>query len=222
VQAAGREWQEPDHGIWEVRTSGRLFTYSAALCQVALDRGARIAKRFNLPGDGAGWDASAALIKRAIVERSWDEKMHSLTEHLGGGGLDASLLSLPLRRVIRADHPRMIATTAAIAARLSAGKELLYRYLPEVSPDGLPGHEGAFLLCSFWMVDNLAHQGRLDEALEMYRSLCARAGSMGLLPEEIDPGSGAFLGNYPQAFSHIGVISSGVNLARLMKKGASL
>jgi GH15 family glucan-1,4-alpha-glucosidase len=222
VQAAGREWQEPDHGIWEVRTSGRLFTYSAALCQVALDRGARIAKRFNLPGDGAGWDASAALIKRAIVERSWDEKMHSLTEHLGGGGLDASLLSLPLRRVIRADHPRMIATTAAIAARLSAGKELLYRYLPEVSPDGLPGHEGAFLLCSFWMVDNLAHQGRLDEALEMYHSLCARAGSMGLLPEEIDPGSGAFLGNYPQAFSHIGVISSGVNLARLMKKGASL
>jgi GH15 family glucan-1,4-alpha-glucosidase len=222
VQAAGREWQEPDHGIWEVRTSGRLFTYSAALCQVALDRGARIAKRFNLPGDGAGWDASAALIKRAIVERSWDEKMHSLTEHLGGGGLDASLLSLPLRRVIRADHPRMIATTAAIAARLSAGKELLYRYLPEVSPDGLPGHEGAFLLCSFWMVDNLAHQGRLDEALEMYHSLCVRAGSMGLLPEEIDPGSGAFLGNYPQAFSHIGVISSGVNLARLMKKGASL
>jgi GH15 family glucan-1,4-alpha-glucosidase len=221
VQAAAKEWQEPDHGIWEVRTSGRPFTYSAALCQVALDRGARIAQHFNLPGNIAAWQVAAAQIKNAILEQSWDEKIHSLTEHLGGGGLDASVLSLPLRRVIPADHPRMIATTAAIAARLSAGNGLLYRYLPEVSPDGLPGHEGAFLLCSFWIVDNLARQGRLEKAQELYRSLCARAGSLGLLPEEIDPGSGAFLGNYPQAFSHIGVISSGVNLARLIKKAAA-
>jgi len=116
---------------------------------------------------------------------------------------------------------RMVATASTIASGLSAGKGLLYRYLPEESPDGLPGHDGAFLLCSFWLVDNLAHQGRLDEALDLSGSLCARAGSLGLLPEEIDPGSGAFLGNYPQAFSHIGVISSGVNLARLMKKAAA-
>ena len=221
VQAAGREWQEPDYGIWEVRTPGRPFTYSAALCQVALDRGARIARRFNLRGDIADWEAAAAQIASAILEKAWDEKVRSLTEHLGGGGLDASLLSLPLRRVIPADHPRMIATTAAVAERLSAGKGLLYRYLPDVSPDGLTGHEGAFLLCSFWMVDNLAYQGRLDEALDLYGSLCARAGSLGLLSEEIDPGSGAFLGNYPQAFSHIGVISSGVNLARLLKKACA-
>jgi GH15 family glucan-1,4-alpha-glucosidase len=221
VQAAGREWREPDHGIWEVRTSGRPFTYSAALCQVALDRGARIAQRFSLPGDIAAWNADAAQITKAILEESWNEKIHSLTEHLGAGGLDASLLSLPLRRVIPADHPRMIATTVAIAERLSAGNDLLYRYIPEVSPDGLPGHEGAFLLCSFWMVDNLAYQGQLDKALDLYESLCARAGTLGLLPEEIDPGSGAFLGNYPQAFSHIGVISSGVNLARLLTKGSA-
>jgi pentatricopeptide repeat protein len=115
----------------------------------------------------------------------------------------------------------MIATTAAIAERLSAGNGLLYRYLPLVSPDGLAGHEGAFLLCSFWMVDNLAQQGRIDEALELYRSLCARAGTLGLLSEEIDPNTGAFLGNYPQAFSHIGVISSGVNLARLLRNQAA-
>jgi alpha,alpha-trehalase len=218
VEAARTEWQAPDHGIWEVRTSGRPFTYSAALCQVALDRGARIARRFNLPGDQSGWDAAARQIKRAIIEQAWDEKMQSLTEHLGGGGLDASLLCLPLRRVLPADHPHMVATTAAIAVQLSAGNGLLYRYLPEISPDGLPGHEGAFLLCSFWLVDNLAQQGRLDEALDLYRSLCERAGTLGLLPEEIDPSTGAFLGNYPQAFSHIGVISSGVNLARLMNK----
>jgi GH15 family glucan-1,4-alpha-glucosidase len=178
----------------------------------------RLAERLSLPGDVGQWKAAAEEIRRAILDRAWDEKRQALTEHLGGGGLDASLLSLPLRRVIRADDPRMIATATAIQDRLGAGNGLLYRYIPEQSPDGLPGHEGAFLLCSFWMVDNLALQGRLDEAMEMYRSLCARAGTLGLLPEEIDPGSGAFLGNYPQAFSHIGVISSGVNLSRQLRK----
>jgi GH15 family glucan-1,4-alpha-glucosidase len=221
VEAAAREWNTPDHGIWEVRTAGRTFTYSAALCQVALDRGARLAERFSLPGDPGQWKTAAEEIRRAILDRAWDQKSRAFTEHLGGWGLDASLLCLPLRRVIRADDPRMIATAAAIQDRLGAGDGLLYRYIPEQTPDGLPGHEGAFLLCSFWMVDNLALQGRLDEAMEMYRSLCARAGTLGLLPEEIDPGSGAFLGNYPQAFSHIGVVSSGVNLSRQLRKVAA-
>jgi GH15 family glucan-1,4-alpha-glucosidase len=178
----------------------------------------RLAERFHLPGDTAGWRADAERIRQAILEEAWDPQVGTLTEQLGIGGLDASLLALPLRRVVPADHPKMIATTDAITRRLGAGNGLLYRYLPDVSPDGLPGHEGAFLLCSFWMVDNLALQGRLDEAMEMYRSLCARAGTLGLLPEEIDPGSGAFLGNYPQAFSHIGLISSGVNLSRQLRK----
>jgi GH15 family glucan-1,4-alpha-glucosidase len=221
VEMAHSQWHKPDHGIWEVRTAGRPFTYSAALCQVALDRGARLAKRFDLPANTETWKAAAAHIRNAIFEQAWDEKIQSFTEHLGGGGLDASLLSLPIRRMIPAIHPKMVATTAAIGSRLNAGKGLLYRYLPEEFPDGLPGNEGAFLLCSFWMVDNLAHQGRLDKAFELYGSLCARAGSLGLLPEQIDPDSGAFLGNYPQAFSHIGVISSGVNLARLLKKASA-
>jgi GH15 family glucan-1,4-alpha-glucosidase len=215
VEGAKREWREPDHGIWEVRTPGRVFTYSAALCQVALDRGARLAERFGLAGDAAGWKEEAGRIRAAILDEAWDEGRKSLTEHLGGGGIDASLLTLPLRRVLPADHPKMIATTAAVAATLGAGNGLLYRYLPDESPDGLPGHEGAFLLCSFWLVDNLARQGRLQEATDLYDSLCSRAGALGLLPEQIDPSSGSFLGNYPQAFSHIGVISSGVNLSRL-------
>lgn len=218
TEAAGREWRNPDHGIWEVRTSGRSFTYSAALCQVALDRAARMAERFRLPGPSETWKRTADDIRQAILEEAWDDRMQTLTEHLGGGGLDASLLALPIRRVVKADHPKMVATTKAIHERLGAGKGLVYRYLPEESPDGLPGHEGAFLLCSFWLVDNIARQGRLDEALELYDSLCARAGNLGLLPEEIDPSTGAFLGNHPQAFSHIGVIASGVNLARLLTK----
>ena len=214
IESARREWREPDHGIWEVRTPGRPFTYSAALCQVALDRGAALAERFGLPGDKKGWRAESEKIRRALLDEAWDPRLNSLTEHLGGGGLDAGLLALPLRRVIPADHPKMVATAEAVARRLGAGGGLLYRYLPEESPDGLSGHEGAFLLCSFWLVDNLVGQGRLEEAAELYDSLCDRANPLGLLPEQIDPASGAFLGNYPQAFSHIGVISSGFNLAR--------
>ncbi len=218
VEAAGREWRQPDQGIWEVRTVGRPFTYSAALCQVALDRGARLAERFGLPGHVHGWRAAAEQIRQAVLQDAWDEHMQSLTEHLGGGGLDASLLALPLRRVIQADDPRMVATTKAIVGHLGAGNGLLYRYLPDLSPDGLPGHEGAFLLCSFWLVDNLAYQGRLTEAMALYDSLCARANPLGLLPEQIDPSSGAFLGNYPQAFSHVGLISTGVTLAKLVQR----
>ena len=214
VERAALDWDRPDHGIWEVRTHGRPFTYSAAMCQVALDRGARIAQRFGLDANVLRWQKGAEMIREAILERAWDPQRRTLTEHLGGGGVDASLLALPLRRVLTADHPKMIATTAAIEARLGAGSGLLFRYLPEESPDGVCGDEGAFLLCSFWLVDNWARQGRVEEAMDLFDSLCARAGPLGLLPEQINPSDGAFLGNYPQAFSHVGVISSGIGLMR--------
>ncbi len=108
----------------------------------------------------------------------------------------------------------MVATTEAIRRRLDAGRGLLYRYLPDEMPDGLPGGEGAFLLPSFWLVDNLAMQGRLQEAHDLFESLCARANAVGLLPEQIDPSDAAFLGNFPRAFSHVGLISSAMNLGR--------
>lgn len=207
-------WSKPDHGIWEVRSPGRIFTYSAAMCQVAVDRAARLAQGLGLPEPAREWAAEALRIREAILTDAWDADRGSLTEHLGGGALDASLLALPLRRVVPADHPKMVATVEAITRELGAGNGLLYRYLPDQSPDGIPGHEGAFLLCSFWLVDNLNYQGRFDEAQELFASLCARAGPLGLLPEQIDPTTGAFLGNHPQAFSHVGLIGSGVNLGR--------
>jgi alpha,alpha-trehalase len=218
TEAAAREWRTPDHGIWEVRTTGHPFTYSAALCQVALDRGARIAQRFQLPGPRESWMRTAETIAHTILEEAWNPRLQALAGSLGGSGLDASLLALPLRRVIDAGHPKMVATTQAISERLGAGDGLIYRYLHDETPDGLPGQEGAFLLCSFWLVDNLAKQDRLDEAMALYDRLCAKAGPLGLLPEEIDPSTGIFLGNYPQAFSHIGVISSGVEIARAMTR----
>lgn len=215
ADAAEQAWRQPDQGIWEVRSDGRVFTYSAGMCQVALDRAASISERLALPGPTTAWRASADRLRRRILEESWDEDTQTLSAHLdGGGALDASLLALPLRHVVPADHPRMAATTTAIAERLGAGDGLLYRYLHEESPDGLPGDEGAFVLCSFWLVDNLTAQGRIDEAEKMYASLCARTTPLGLLPEQINPASGEFMGNFPQAFSHIGVIASGVNLAR--------
>jgi alpha,alpha-trehalase len=215
AETAGEAWRQPDQGIWEVRSEGRVFTYSAAMCQVALDRAAAIGLQLGLPGPVAAWRAAADKLRQLILDRSWNEAAQTLSEHLGGdGSLDASLLALPLRQVLPADHPRMVATATAVAERLSAGGGLLYRYLHHDSPDGIAGDEGAFVLCSFWLVDNLAMQGRLDEAEELYASLCDRASPLGLLSEQIDPSTGEFTGNYPQAFSHIGVIASGVTLAR--------
>jgi alpha,alpha-trehalase len=226
ADAAGQAWRQPDQGIWEVRSEGRVFTYSAAMCQVALDRAAVIGERLGLPGPVSGWRSAADKLRQVILDQAWDEGAQTLSEHLdGGGGLDASLLALPLRHVLPADHPRMVATAKAVAERLSAGGGLLFRYLHGDSPDGIAGDEGAFVLCSFWLVDNLAMQGRLDEAEELYTSLCARASPLGLLSEQIDPSTGEFAGNYPQAFSHIGIIASGVTLARaraaIREKGAA-
>ncbi|MFD0577299.1 glycoside hydrolase family 15 protein [Dactylosporangium darangshiense] len=176
ADAAARAWRQPDQGIWEVRSEGRVFTYSAALCQVALDRAATMADRLDLPGPAPRWRKTADEIRQAIIEDAWNEQEQTICEHLDGhGGVDASLLALPLRHVVAADHPRMVATTKAVTERLGAGNGLLYRYRHDESPDGIAGDEGAFLLCSFWLVDNLTGQGRLDEAEELYTSLCGRA-----------------------------------------------
>ncbi|MET9324426.1 glycoside hydrolase family 15 protein [Streptomyces sp. NPDC003038] len=216
TERAGSAWARPDHGIWEVRAAPRPFTYSAAMCQVALHRAARLARRLSLPGRPDVWERQAQHITDRILTDAWDPEQEALTEHLGpGGGLDASLLALPLRRVLAADHPRMAATCRAIAERLDAGGGLLYRYLPQVSPDGIGGPEGAFLLCSFWLVDNLAGQGRVEEANLLFERLCSYAGPTGLLPEQIQPGDHIFLGNFPQGLSHVGLISSAVVLGRI-------
>ncbi|AWI27477.1 glycoside hydrolase family 15 protein [Streptomyces tirandamycinicus] len=217
AERARTAWSRPDQGIWEVRTQGRPFTYSAAMCQVALDRAARLARRLDLPGDIEGWRRDARDLARRVLEQAWDDGAGALTEHLGGGGLDASLLALPLRRVVPADHPRMAATARAVADTLGAGGGLLYRYLPRVSPDGVDEPEGAFLLCSFWLADNLVGQGRVDEAAELFERLCSYASPLGLLPEQIDPSDGSFLGNFPQAISHVGLMSTAVVLARALR-----
>lgn len=218
VDRAAELWDTPDAGIWEVRRPGFVQTYSAAMCQVALDRGAKLARRFGLPGDVDRWERTAGEIQDAILDRGWCEENQFIAQGLNDGHLDAAVLALGIRRVIPATHPKMVATVKAIERELHACDSLIFRYLPERSPDGLEGDEGAFLLCSFWLVDNLILQGKLNEALSRYDRLCARVNDLGLLPEEIDPDTGAFLGNFPQAFSHIGLISTGVNLERALRE----
>ena len=224
IDRAAELWRTPDAGIWEVRTEGRIQSYSAGLCHVALDRGIRLARKFNLDGDVERWEREAETIRRTILEDAWDDENQYLTQTIatddgetqGLGHLDAALLSLPLRRVIPATDPKMVRTAAAIDEELGAGDGLVYRYLHDKSPDGLTGHEGAFVLCSFWMIDNLTLQGRIEEASSRFDAMCARTNRLGLLPEEIDPGTGRFLGNFPQAFSHLGLISSGVRLGQAL------
>ena len=218
IDRAAEVWDTPDAGIWEVRRPGFVQTYSAAMCQVALDRGAKLARRFSLPGDADRWERTAAEIQDAILTRGWSEDQGFIAQGLNDGHLDAAVLALGIRRVIPATHPKMVATVEAIQRELHACDSLIFRYLPDRSPDGLHGTEGAFLLCSFWLVDNLILQGRLNEALSHYDRLCARVNDLGLLPEEIDPHTGEFLGNFPQAFSHIGLISTGVNLERALRE----
>ncbi|OFJ51785.1 glycoside hydrolase family 15 protein [Mycolicibacterium grossiae] len=221
ADAAAAQWRSPDHGIWEIRDTGRPFTYSVAMCQVAVDRALRIAEATGRTSSVERWRRSVKEIGYALDHGAWDAERGTFTEQLSGdgshrGGLDGALLALPLRRVVDFTDPRMIATVEAVRRDLDAGDGLLYRYRHDVSSDGLAGPEGAFLLCSFWLVDNLTGQGRIDEALSLYDSLCARANHVGLLSEEIDPRDGSFLGNFPQAFSHIGVIASGHRLTRAM------
>lgn len=216
ARLAEENWQTPDHGIWEIRDAGRPFTYSVALCQVAADRTARLARASGRADRAAPWDALAGRVRETLLREAFNPDAGHFTEHLGPGEatVDASLLALPLRRVVRADDPRMRATVDAVADRLGVGGGLLLRYRHEDSPDGLEGEEGAFLLCSFWWADNLIAGGRPAEGRELFESLCARVNHVGLLPEQIDPTTGEFLGNFPQAFSHTGLISTAVNLSR--------
>lgn len=215
VDRAGELWDVPDHGIWEIRTDDRLFTYSVAMCEVALDRGARLARVLGPASDAERWERLAARLRDDLVEHAWDERQQAFTETFGpGGGLDASVLALPLREVVAADHPRMVATTEAVVRELGSGGGLIHRYDSSVSDDGLPGEEGAFLLCTSWWIDNLALQGRIEEAVHEFERVCDRMGPVGLLPEQIDPSSGAYLGNYPQAFSHVGVLGNAIQIDR--------
>jgi GH15 family glucan-1,4-alpha-glucosidase len=206
-------WREPDEGIWEVRGGGRHFTHSKVMAWVAFDRGIKLCEEFGREGPVARWRSIREEIHGEVCHEAWNDELGSFTQSYGSSQLDASALLMPLVGFLPPEDPRIRRTLQAVQTQLS-WDGLLLRYRGEETTDGLPVGEGVFLPCSFWLVDALALDGRDDEAAELLERLLALRNDVGLLAEEYDPRTRRLLGNFPQAFSHVALINSVINLAR--------
>ncbi|MDP4007367.1 MAG: glycoside hydrolase family 15 protein [bacterium] len=204
-------WQEPDEGLWEVRGGAEHFVYSKVMCWVALDRALKIAEQYSFEGELEVWRTEKEAIFAAVMERGWSEEKQSFVQTFDSKDLDASLLLMPVVGFIEGKNPRMISTLQAIERELSVQNGLLMRY---TAKDGLPGREGAFLPASFWLVDALVFAGEVKRARIHLANLVKLANHVGLYAEEINPKTKEFLGNFPQAYSHIGLITSAFYLAK--------
>ena len=213
VNLAIDRWQLPDASIWEPRGQDQHYTYSKMMCWVAVDRGLRLAKRFALPHDEARWVAARRDIHRAVTSRGYSQRLRSFTQALDGEELDASLLRMTQVRFLPDSDPRLLSTIDAVATNLGRGV-LVHRYDARTTADGIEGGEGAFLLCSFWLADALAHVGRLEDAQRWFEKLLAFASPLQLYSEEVDTRTGELLGNFPQAFTHLSLIGAAVNIER--------
>ena len=203
-------WRQPDRGIWEVRMEPRHFTHSKAMCWVALDRAVRLAETGVLPARRlAHWRAEATRIRAFIDGECWSSRTQSYVRFAGTDEVDASLLMMPIMRYMDARDPRMIATIDRVRRELGRGP-LVYRYLGE---DGVPGSEGMFVCCSFWLVEALALAGRRAEASELMSALLVLANDVGLYAEEMSADTQEFLGNFPQGLVHLALISAAVALS---------
>jgi len=205
-------WQLPDQGIWEVRGARQQFTYSKVMTWVAFDRAARAVERYGLAGPAKKWRATADEIHRDICAKAYDADRNTFTQAYGSRALDASVLLIPQVGFLPPTDPRVIGTVEAVHRELGADGFTL-RYRAEHVDDGVSGDEGAFLICSFWLADSLAMIGRVGEARELYGKLVALRNDVGLLAEEYDPVSGRMLGNFPQAFSHLGLVNTAWHLS---------
>ena len=204
-------WRQPDEGLWEVRGGKQHFVYSKVMCWVALDRALKIAKEYSFKGETETWEQEKEAIFKEIMEKGWYEEKHSFTQSFGSKELDAALLLMPVVGFIDGKDEKMIATIKAIEQELSVQNGLLLRY---TAKDGLPGREGAFLPASFWLVDALIFAGETNRARLYLANLVKLANHVGLYAEEINPKTKDFLGNFPQAYTHIGLINSAYYLAK--------
>jgi alpha,alpha-trehalase len=209
-------WSGKDRGMWEMRTAPRDYLHSKLMCWVALDRGITMAKQSKHDAPLAKWKAAAEEIRRAILEKGFSKRLNSFVQSFETEELDATTLLVPIHRFLPPDDPRVQGTIDAVWHGLSAGNGLLYRYR---SDDGLAGNEGAFLLCSFWLVSALAVSRRIEEAETVFRQMLKHVSPLGLLSEEVDPTDGRMIGNFPQALSHIGLINAALHLGIAKGKG---
>jgi GH15 family glucan-1,4-alpha-glucosidase len=208
ADAAAAHWGEKDQGIWEVRGDPQDFVYSKVMCWVALDRALALSDSIDAGDRVDRWKATRQQIWETVVRDGWSEQANAFTQYVGSTGLDASNLMMANVGFLPADDPRMLATIDAIAERLSDERGLVYRYRTEEGVDGLAGGEGTFLLCTFWLAQALALAGQVDRAREVFERAIAFVNDVGLLAEEVDVVSGELLGNFPQAFSHIGLVNA--------------
>ena len=206
-----RRWPEPDAGIWEIRADAAHHVHSKLMGWLALDRALRIARTHRISARRRRrWEAARSAVSADIRARGFDPARNTYTRSYGSADLDSALLIMPVTRFEEPGSARLRGTVDAVRAELSAGYPFLYRYPP--GQDGLPGDEGAFLPCSFWLAQALALTGRAAEAAEMFEALLGNASPLGLFSEEIDPASGALLGNYPQAMTHAALIQAALAL----------
>ncbi|WP_247040917.1 glycoside hydrolase family 15 protein [Arthrobacter rhizosphaerae] len=204
-------WDQPDNGLWEMRGPRRHFTHSKVMAWVAADRMVKGVRESGLPGPADRWEVLRDTIHHEVMTKGFDVERNTFTQSYGRPELDASLLLIPRVGFLPPDHPRVIGTIDAIQRELSRDGFLL-RYQPEHSDDGLPGDEGVFLACSFWMVEALLGAGRHSEAKDLFERLLALRNDVGLLSEEFHVGDGRHLGNTPQAFSHFAMVLSALEL----------
>ena len=207
IDTVERRWREPDEGIWEVRGERQHFTYSKFSAWYAVDRAIKFAETAGRDYPVEDWQRLRQEIHEDICQHGYDTDRQSFVQYYGGKALDASLLLIPGSGFLANDDPRIVGTVAAVEHELASGP-FVSRYSTEEGVDGLAGSEGAFLICSFWLVNALAHVGRTEEAQRNLDALLALQNDVGLLSEEYDPEAKRLLGNFPQAFSHIGLLSS--------------
>jgi GH15 family glucan-1,4-alpha-glucosidase len=207
-------WDQPDEGIWETRGGPKKFLYSQLMCWVAIERAIRLATRRGLPADLERWRTARDAIYRRIMDRGWSPRLKAFTQYEGGDVLDAAVLLMPLVKFISPTDPQWLSTLDALIATL-VSDSLVYRYDPQASPDGVRGEEGTFSACSFWYVEALTRAGRLDEARLAFEKMLTYANHLGLYAEQISR-TGQQQGNFPQALTHLALISAAFNLDRAL------
>ncbi|RAG85944.1 glycoside hydrolase family 15 protein [Streptacidiphilus pinicola] len=207
-------WDQPDEGIWETRGGRKNFVYSRLMCWVAIERAIRMANRRGLPADLPRWRQNRDAIYRQIMRQGWSDTRKAFVQTLDDDVLDASVLMMPMAKFISPTDPKWLSTLDALTTEL-VSDSLVYRYDPEASPDGLRGAEGTFSICSFWYVEALTRAGRVEEARLAFEKMLTYGNHLGLYAEEIGR-SGQQLGNFPQAFTHLSLISAAFNLDRAL------
>ena len=211
LQHLEKVWMEPDNSIWEMRSAPRYFTYSKIMAWVAFDRAVKMVEGFGVQGPVERWRELRSRIHRDVCEKGFSRKRNTFVQSYGSEDLDASLLLIPITGFLPCEDSRVKSTTEAIRRDLTVDG-LVLRYRTDAAPDGLPPGEGVFVACSFWLADNLCMQGRWDEAHELFGRLLEIANGVGLLAEEYDPVERRQLGNFPQAFSHVALVNTAMNL----------